>query len=81
MNGQAHQRPPGDKGKDGGAVKSDSVASPAAAVVGQLAGMSIAEEASPDGAANCNTNTSATPASPAHTPHEKDAAAVASPAM
>ncbi len=73
--------PPGDKGKDGGAVKSDTVASPAAAMAGQLAGMSIADEASPDGAANHSTNTSATPASPAHPPHEKDAAAVAPPAM
>lgn len=80
MNGQAHQRPPGDKGKDGGPIKCDTVASPTA-VAGQLAGMSLVDEARPDGAATQDVNTSATPASPAHPPHEKDAAVVASPAM
>ncbi|KJA28073.1 hypothetical protein HYPSUDRAFT_62467 [Hypholoma sublateritium FD-334 SS-4] len=80
VNGQAHQRPPGDKCKDGGAVKGDTVASPAV-LAGQLVGMSLVDEARPDGVATQDVNTSATLASLAHPPHEKDATAVASSAM
>lgn len=82
VNGQSHQRAPGDKSKEV-AAKGDTVVN-TAALAGQVESLSLGDENGTDApAATANHDpASATPAAPATPPREKESSAdVASPSM
>ncbi|KAF8202258.1 hypothetical protein BJ912DRAFT_896867 [Pholiota molesta] len=82
VNGQSHQRAPGDKTKEvAAAAKSDTVVS--IALAGQAEGLSLGDENGADAPAAANHDAvSATSAAPATPPREKESSAdAASPSM